>query len=189
MRQLLRYAGGRLGGWVVSSLLLAVFTVIYGFTPQEAFVELLKDAPEWLTSGWFKLACVVLGLAIIVLSLKFNIWSQRQKVVDELAEMLSSAIHDLLNRPIQNDTQLGQLSSDHKHWCDEVGSKIEYHKAYFSKADKIHFERIGKVTEHSWGIAYKANQNDTRHNHLLNIISIKFDRLRDIINWTQQRTR
>lgn len=190
MRQLLRYAGGRIGRVAGGGFAFAIFTIIYGLTPGEAILELLKDLPEWLTSGWFKLACVVIGLAIITLSLRFNIWSQRQKVVDDLANMLSDAIRDLLNRKINNDMELGQLDADFIHWYKEVSAKIEYHKAYFSKADKVHFDFLGKVPEDIWStVAYQENSEDMRHNHLLNMLSMKIDRLRDVINWTQQRTR
>jgi len=145
--------------------------------------------PDWVFGGWFKLILVVVGLVVIAASLKFNVWYSRQKAVNELSEMLSTAINQLLSRQISNDMELGQLKSDISSWCDEILAKIDQYPTYFSKSDRIHFDRLGAVPENDWGIAYKADNDDTRHRHQLNMLSLKFDRLRDIINWTQQRTR
>jgi hypothetical protein len=157
--------------------------------PWELVVELIAQAPEYLLNGWARLGAIFVGFLLIIVSLRWNMWSRRQKIVGELAEALSAAIGELLNRPIHNDVELRHLDTDFQNWCNKVKSILENNPAYFSKADVIHFERLGKVSKGSWGIAYCANPNDTRHNHLLNMLSLKFDRLRDVINWAQQRTR
>ena len=166
-----------------------IFFVLFGGLPWEFVVDVIMNPAEWLLTGWVRLGAIIIGLALIFISLRWNVWSRRQKVVNELADLLSSAIHDLLNRPIKSDIELGSLDAEFQIWCEKVISKCEDHPSYFSKADVIHFDRLGKVSKDKWDIAYRANPNDTRHNHLLNMLSLKFDRLRDIINWTQQRTR
>ncbi len=183
------WLGGRFGAVALGGIIYGFFSVIYGATPGEAVAELLPLAPPWIFNPWFKLACVPIGLAIIWASLTYNVWSKRRKVVDELAEILSWAIHDLMNRQIQNDTELGQLDCDFHAWCSRVTKKIKDNPAFFSRADEIHFDRLGRVPGGLWDFAYRATPEDRRHDKLLNMLSLKFDRLRDVINWTQQRTR
>ena len=54
--------------------------------------------PTWISSTWFRLGILVLGLAVIGFSLTFNRWSQKQRAIDRLAEDISWAIDSLLNR-------------------------------------------------------------------------------------------
>ncbi len=98
--------------------------------------------------------------------------------------MLSDAIHNLLNRKISSDQELDLLKKDYDSWCVQVVQKMQANTAYFSKADQLHFERLGRVPGEGWGIAFSS-----RHSHILNMLSLKFDRLRDIINWVQLRPR
>lgn len=185
----LSWLGGGFNRMAATAAATGIFFVLYGGLPWEFVVDVVGHPAEWLLNGWVRLGAIIIGLALIFISLRWNMWSRRQNVVNELAEMLSSAIGDLLNRPIKSDIELGSFDSDFQTWCEKIKSKLEDHPSYFSKADIIHFERLGKVSKEIWGFAYRANETDTRHNHLLNMLSLKFDRLRDIINWTQQRTR
>lgn len=186
---IIRWIGGGISRTTSTGLVTGLFFIIFGSLPWELVADLITKSPDWLLSGWIRLGAVIIGLAIIGASLKFNVWSRKQKVVDELAEMLSDAIHDLLNRAVANDHELGKFEADFNAWCKKVVAKIEDSPAYFSKADKLHFERLGQVPVHVWGQAYKAMPNDGRHNHILCMLSVKFDRLRDVINWAQQRPR
>ena len=186
---ILRWIGGSLSRTAGTGLVFGTIMLVFGMTPGELVVLVAGAMPDWVFGGWFKLALVVLGLFIIWGSLRFNVWSQRQKAVNELAKRLSDAIRDLMNRQITNDVELGQFESDFGYWCDEIANRIEHYAAYFSEADKIHFDQIGQVPGNSWGHAYVSAQAGNRHNHLLNELNVKFERLRDIINWAQQRTR
>lgn len=183
------WLGGRFGSIAITGLLIGAFTVTYGATPGAAMAELLSNLPAWLLNPWFKLALIPIGLFIIWASLTYNIWSQRRKIVDDLAEELSWAINDLLNRTIHNDADLDHLDVDFKKWGEKVTRKIGDNKAFFSKADRIHFERLGRVQKFKWNDSYCASTTDGRHDHIRNMLSLKLDRLRDIINWTQMRTR
>jgi hypothetical protein len=158
-------------------------------TPGEIIVKTVADAPNWVFGDVFKLALIVAGIFILWTSLKFNQWSRRQIAVDELALLLSDAIHDLLNRRVTNIQELSQLKSDISDWQKNVSEKINSYPAYFSKADQLHFDRLGTIIQMQWENAFRVKPDDKRHDHELNMLSLKFDRLRDIINWAQQRTR
>ena len=185
----LRWIGGGLSGAAGSGVVIGTTMIVFGMTPGEIVVHMTANMPDWVFGEWFKLALVVAGMAIIFASFRFNVWSRRQKAVNELADLLSDAIHDLLNRTVAKDAELGQLKADIRDWQKDVLSKIDSYPSYFSKADRIHFDHLGAIIEMPWKQAYRSNPSDDRHNHELNMLSLKFDRLRDIINWTQQRTR
>ena len=136
-----------------------------------------------MTNPWFKLALVVIGLVLIGVSLHFNVWSLRQEAIDDLAEDLSWAIHNLLNRPVANEPEVAQWEADFKAWCERVSAKLE-NRAFFTRADQLHFDRLGFVP-----LASFAGSYNQRHAWLVSQLNLKFERLRDVINWTQMRRR
>ena len=87
MRQvhsLLQWVGGAITRVAATALAFGVFIVVVGLTPGDAVARLLITLPDWMQSGWLKLALVIIGLAIIWASMRFNLWSRRQIVIDEL---------------------------------------------------------------------------------------------------------
>jgi hypothetical protein len=123
------------------------------------------------------------GLVIIGLSLWMNLWSKKQQTIDDLAEEMSWAIHDLLNRTPRpsTDEAVAKWESDFHQWCEKVSTKLE-NRAFFTRADQLHFDRLGFIEP----VAMSGHQ---RFDWLLSQLRLKFDRLRDVINWTQQRHR
>jgi hypothetical protein len=109
--------------------------------------------------------------------------SLRQRAIDDLAEDLSWAIHNLLNKPVSNKTELSQWESDYRAWCQRVSAKLEK-RAFFTRADQLHFDRLGFVPP-----ANSTGSFSERHEWLLSQLKLKFERLRDVINWTQIRKR
>ncbi|MFZ6017707.1 MAG: hypothetical protein ACOYU0_08970 [Nitrospirota bacterium] len=162
-------------------VVVGIFIVIYGATPGQAFADLLTHLPQWLTNQWFKLALVVIGLFIIGASLHFNVWSLRQKAIDDLAEDLSWAIHNLLNKPVSNDDEVTQWESGYREWCEKVSKKLE-NRTFFTKADQLHFDRLGFVP-----LTKFTGSFNERHDWLVSQLSLKFERLRDVVNWSQMR--
>ena len=126
---------------------------------------------------------VLVGLATIAASLWFNIWSQKQKAIDTLAEDLGWAIRHLLNRKPRpsTDQDIAQWDKDYREWCDKVSKQLE-NRAFFTRADQLHFDRLGFVDP-------VAMSGHVQLDWLLSQLRMKFDRLRDVINWTQQRRR
>ena len=175
------WIGGAISHTAASGLVTGIFILIYGVTPGEAIANLLGSIPPWLTNPWFKLALVIIGLFVIGASLHFNVWSLRQRAVDDLAEDLSWAIHNLLNKPVFNNDELTQWESDYRGWCDKVSKKLE-NRAFFNKADQLHFDRLGFVP-----LTKLTDSFGDRHDWLLSQLDLKFQRLRDVINWTQMR--
>lgn len=99
------WIGGAISRAADTGLVIRVFIVTYGATPGQAMADLLSNLPPWITNPWFKLALVVIGLSIIGGSLHFNVWSLRQRAIDDLAEDLSWAIHHLLNKTVSDQPQ------------------------------------------------------------------------------------
>jgi len=70
--------------------------------------------------AWARL--VLVGLALIAFFLGFNLWSQKQRAIDDLAEDLSWAITHLLNRNPRPSTaaEVAKWEEDFTKWCDRV---------------------------------------------------------------------
>jgi hypothetical protein len=177
------WIGGAIGRVAGTGLVIGTFIVVYGATPGQAIADLFTHLPPWVTNPWFKLALVVIGLFIIGASLHFNVWSLRQRAIDALAEDLSWAISELLNRRVSDETEVAEWECDYRIWCGKVSKKLE-NRAFFTRADQLHFDMLGFVPP-----AHFAGSVNERHEWLVSQLKLKFDRLRDVINWTQMRRR
>ncbi|NQV48577.1 MAG: hypothetical protein HQ504_12475 [Rhodospirillaceae bacterium] len=160
-----------------------VFFLLTGVLPWEYAVELITAPPYWLVNGWTRLALVIIGLFFILVSLRYNVWSKKQIAINDIAEDLSWAISDLLNRQPHPSTQaeITTWESDYNAWCGRVSSKLE-NRAFFTRADQLHFDRLGFLNP-------VVMSGQPRYDWLLSQLKLKFDRLRDVINWTQMRRR
>jgi hypothetical protein len=178
---LLQFAGGRIGAVASSGLVAGIVIVAAGATPGQLFANYIRHPPSWVP--WVSPALVILGALIIGTSLRYNVWSQRQIAIDSLAEDISFAISDLVNRQPKPATEedIAKWDSDFRLWCETVSKKLE-NRAFFTRADQLHFDRLGFIQPVSM----------TGHDHLdwlLSQLRLKFDRLRDVINWSQERRR
>ena len=188
------WIGGGLNGMAATGVATGLFFVLYGGLPWEFVVGLTAQRPEWLLSGPARLGAIIIGLVLIIASLRWNMWSRRHRVVGELARQLLLATGSdlgggLLNPWIGSDADLDQFESEVQDWCDTVKSIMANNPAYFSEADIIHFDKVGKAPKDSWGFVYHPTPTDSVHEYLLNMLNLKCERLRDVINWVQQRTR
>ena len=181
--RLIDFLGGAIAGVAVRGILIGLFALLVGMTPAEFFVYVFENPPPWIDSPWFRLGFIFIGLAVIWASFRYNFWSQKQKAIDELAEDISSAITDLLNRDPrpQTDDEVATFETDYNSWCAGVSKKLE-NRAFFTRADQLHFDRLGFIQRIGMG-------PHERLNWLLGQLKLKFDRLRDVINWCQQRRR
>jgi len=177
------WIGGSITRVAGTGLVIGLFIVAYGAAPGQAMADLLARLPPGVTNPWFKLVLVVVGLCVIFASLHFNVWSLRQKAIDDLAEDLSWAIHHLLNKAVSNEPEVAEWESEYRAWCEQVSRKLG-NRAFFTRADQLHFDRLGFVP--STNLAGSYNE---RHAWLASQLSLKFERLRDVINWTQMRRR
>lgn len=177
------WIGGAISRAAGTGLVVGIFILIYGATPGQAMADLLGNLPPWLTNPWFKLALVVIGLFIIGASLHFNVWLLRQRAIDDLSEDLSWVIHHLLNKSVSNESEVTQWESEYRAWCQRVSEKLE-NRAFFTRADQLHFDRLGFVPAANFAGSYNRH-----HDWLVSQLNLKFERLRDVINWTQIRKR
>jgi hypothetical protein len=181
---LLDFIGGGISRTFGTAIVVVIFFSLFGVTPWEFGVRLVAEPPEWLLNGWLRLAMLILGLTLFAAAFRYNVWSRQQIAIDDLAEDISWAIHNLLNRARENpvaDTWVAKWELDFNEWCARVTAKLG-NRAFFTRADQLHFDRLGFVPQ----VAMSGHQ---RHDWLLSQLRLKFDRLRDVINWTQQRRR
>mgnify|MGYP001557807376 FL=1 len=183
MKSFWLWIGGAVTRAAGTGLVVGFFIVIYGATPGQAAADLISALPPWVTDPWFKFTLVIIGLSIIGASLFFNVWSLRQSAIDDLAEDLSWAIHNLLNKTISNEAEVAAWEAEYRAWCEKLGKKLE-RRAFFTRADQLHFDRLGFVPPANFGGSYNE-----QHEWLVSQLKLKFERLRDIINWTQMRRR
>jgi hypothetical protein len=180
---ILQFIGGRLVGVALSGVIIGIFVLVVGATPAQFIASFFQHSPTWLISPWFSPSFTIFGIFLIVASLWFNIWSRKQKAIDELAEDISFAIDDLVNRTPrpQTDGDIEKWKKDYEAWCDKVNKKLE-NRAFFTRADQLHFDRLGFIDP-------LFMTGHPRLDELLGQLRLKFDRLRDVINSTQQRRR
>src|SRR5262249_32083739 len=109
--------------------------------------------------------------------------AKKQAALDDLAEDISFAIHDLLNCAPTPTTQdeIAKWKSDFEAWCDRVSKKLE-NRAFFTRADQLHFDRLGFIDP-----LFLTGQATL--DRYLAQLRLKLDRLREVINWAQQRRR
>jgi hypothetical protein len=181
---IVQFIGGAIGRVAGTALVIGIFFVLFGVTPWEFVARLIYSPPSWATSPYFRLGVLILGVAVIWASLAFNRWSWKQKAIDGLAEDISWAIDNLLNRknPAQLDKKfVDDWQNDFKKWCDDVSGKLG-NRAFFTRADQLHFDYLGFIEPVQMHI-------DAQLNRLLGQLRLKIERLRDVINWTQQTRR
>ena len=181
---ILQFIGGAVTRVSISGIIIGVFFVLVGVTPWQYVAEFLKQPPALLTSVWFGPSISIVGLALIWLALRYNIWSQKQRIIDDLAEDIAWAVHNLLNRsPIPaTEEAIKQWDADFKKWYDCVSKKLG-NRAFFTRADQLHFDVLGIMEIIAVvGHLHSLSQLETQLNE-------KIKRLRDIINWTQERGR
>lgn len=179
----LQFIGGGISRATGTAIVVGIFFVVVGMTPWQAIANLIQNPSSIVGSIWFNPSLTIIGLAIIGASLWINLWSKKQQVIDEIAEDMSWAIQNLLNqdpRP-STDSDVAKWEGDFCDWCKKVSKKLE-NRAFFTRADQLHFDMLGFVEP----VAMSGHQ---RFDWLLSQLRLKFDRLRDVINWAQQRRR
>ncbi len=177
------WIGGSISRVAGTGLIIGIFILVYGATPGQAFADLLSHLPAWAINPWFRVSLVVIGLFVIAASLHFNVWSLRQAAIDELAEELSWAISDLLNKSVSSESEVSDWEKNFRNWCKRISEKLD-NRAFFTRADQLHFDMLGLVPP-----THFSGSFNERHDWLVSQLNLKFDRLRDIINWSQMRKR
>lgn len=96
-----------------------------------------------------------------------------QEAVDELAELRSEGVHDILNRPISTDSELEVLSEYDKDWWRRVVAVLEKN---FSKAEQLNFTRLGTIP-----VVIFPHMFNEEHAKILREFALQERRLLDII--------
>jgi hypothetical protein len=180
---LLNWIGGGVTRTAATGLVTGGFLVLFGMTPGEAIARLWTNPPTWLTNEWMRVIVLIVGIALIWVSSSFNRWSRRQLAIDALAEDIGWAIHHLLNRrpQPQSDEQIAEWDLGYRTWCDKINKQLE-NRAFFTRADQLHFDRLGFIDQ-------TVLSGHPRYDWLLSQLRLKFERLREVINWSQERRR
>jgi hypothetical protein len=108
----------------------------------------------------------------------------KRVAIDDLSQELSWAIDNLLNkRPMPNNNEeTNEFANIYDDWCNKVSKKLE-NRAVFTFSHQTHFDSLGVVP------SLKIHVMNNRYNHIVSQLSLKFDRLREIINQTQGDSR
>jgi hypothetical protein len=88
-----------------------------------------------------------------------------QEHIDWLAEEVSWAIHNLLNRMVSTPAELDAMKDEFKKWQQKVENYME---GKFTKSDVLHFSRLGVIPGNQYEIATVPG-----HNHQLSMVSLK----------------
>jgi hypothetical protein len=104
---------------------------------------------------------------------QLSVSSVPQSAVDELAELRSEAVHEILNRAVTTDAEFAALASYTKDWWERVNAVLEKN---FSRAEQLNFTRLGAVPNVSFSYAYNA-----AHAKILREYALQERRLLDII--------
>jgi hypothetical protein len=94
----LQFFDGAILRVALTGFIIGAFFILFGVLPWEFAARLLAEPPAWLLSGWLRLGALIIGLLIIYVTGRFNLWSTKQQAIDDLSEDISWAIHDLVNR-------------------------------------------------------------------------------------------
>jgi hypothetical protein len=93
--------------------------------------------------------------------------------VDELAELRSEGVHEILNRSISTDAEMQALSDYNKQWWQRVAAVLQDN---FSKAEQLNFTRLGTIP-----IAIFPHTFNEKHAKILREFALQERRLLDII--------
>ncbi|MDH3233881.1 MAG: hypothetical protein OEQ29_10150, partial [Alphaproteobacteria bacterium] len=96
-----------------------------------------------------------------------------QAAVDQLAELRSEGVHEILNRPITSEAESRELLTYSEKWRDRA---IEVLENNFSRAEQLNFTRLGAVPNVVFPHAF-----DDLHAKILREYSLQERRLLDII--------
>ena len=100
--------------------------------------------------------------------------THQQRIVDELAEFRSEGIHSILNAHITNNFEWHELEAHQSDWWHHVES---YLRENFSKADTLHFTRMGIIPMLTFPHTYNEG-----HAKMLREFVVQDERIREIID-------
>ena len=125
MGTFLSWIGGGISGAAATGLVIGIFFMVTGGLPWEFVVELIADPPYWLTNSFVKFLLIIVGLIIIFVSLRWNLWSRRQKAIDDLAErqMLIECFE-------KTDKEVIEISEDQKQKFAGNMLQVKGHESY-----------------------------------------------------------
>jgi hypothetical protein len=97
---------------------------------------------------------------------------------------MATAVHNLLNRSPtpSTDQEIAVWKADFEDWCARDSRKLE-NRAFFTRAEQLHFDVLGIMEP----IAVQGHL--IALSHLETQLNEKLKRLRDVINWPQERRR
>lgn len=96
-----------------------------------------------------------------------------QDALDQLSELKSEGIHQILNSPINSDEERGALLEFSNNWTSRV---IAHMDSEFSRTDALYVRDLGSLNAVSFSQA-----NSRKHNNILMNFSERENRINDLI--------
>jgi membrane protein implicated in regulation of membrane protease activity len=152
---LFTWMGGGVTRAVATGLITSLFLLAFAMTPGQAIAALWANPPFWLTTWWFRLIVIFVGLAIIAVSLWLPKWLQRNKNQLKQFYILSGEIIERTNslvREAQASEEIDQFVKDVADW---IGKNI-------GQAAKVRFLDLGP--EGNWASSKLWNLKILRQN-------------------------
>jgi len=136
----------------------------------------MKFEPTYISIGLSLVVVAILLYVNFVRLYRARATSRKkQEKVDQLSRLLSDAISDLLNRQLADTNEVPQFRNDFDEWCGKAKSILQ-DRRFFTESDEVHFDRLGTVVTRQF-----AHRVNNEHQHILSMLDIKFERLRDIV--------
>ena len=96
-----------------------------------------------------------------------------QSALDQLSELRSEGIHQILNKPISSDEELEKLLAFSNNWTSRVLAHMD---SEFSRTDALYVRDLGSLTAVSF-----ANATGSRHNNILMNYSEREKRINNLL--------
>jgi hypothetical protein len=182
---MLQYVGGKINGVAVAGVLVGILFVAIGVTPGTTFAGLLQNPPDLLKSLWVGPGAALIGVAFILGSFRFNLWSSKQHAIDDLSEELKAAVDLIRSRPkdpAKWDHFDAYARQEFESWKSRVYEKLG-NRAFFTKADQIYFAYLGMVSD------ARVEDASAEFRHIVLALNVHMRHLREIIQAAQMRRR
>jgi hypothetical protein len=112
--------------------------------------------------------------------------TQRQQAIDGLSVKMEEAARNYIGKIPKNPPDWPSFNNDLQaktgSWRKEVSGLLE-NRAFFTKADQLHFDVLGHYS------GYSFRGGNAEYDEIQSELAERMKKLREVINWSQQRTR
>jgi hypothetical protein len=161
-------AGGYAISIFVTSFVLPLASFVRGNLPASMAPEI-----NLITAIYVAAFVAIVALVIPIIFYLLQKIRPPQRVIDDLAELRSAAIHDILNGKVRSNKDLAVWEKKEDIWCQQVLGIL---RKNFSKAEVLDFDRLGVIPQVGFGHSF-----NNQHSFRLMMFAKRLSILEDII--------